>query len=387
MGKKIKVLFIAKWYPNKEDPQLGIFIKKHAQAVALYADVSLIYIEPFNSQTQLTDFYLSEEKKVRQFFLYYKRSYFRMLNPLRYWLTLRRAFRAVEKNSGIPDIIHSHVLLRPALMAWLLSYEHRIPYIITEHWTGFANNKYLAKPLWYRQLCKYVVSKSSALTVVSHALKKEMEKIGFSTAMYIVPNVVDLPENIPDNILQGKKLFLTVADLLDSQKNVSATIRVSARLAQKRNDFEFHIIGSGPDEQMLIDLARREGVLDSFVFFHGRKNNDEVYEHLKRVNFIVVNSHTETFSVVTAEALACGKPVVATISGGPEEIMSDLSGILIRKDSETELENAIVKMLDTCQAYDPVKLQASVAGKYSREKTGEMFYNLYLGILEGKKEK
>ena len=42
-NKKLKVLYLSRWYPNRFDPMPGLFIQRHAEAVALYADVALVY--------------------------------------------------------------------------------------------------------------------------------------------------------------------------------------------------------------------------------------------------------------------------------------------------------------------------------------------------------
>jgi len=376
-GKKIKVLFIARWYPDRKDPQLGVFIKKHAQAAALFSDVSLLYISPFDPALQVTDFYISSEQGVLQLFIYYRKSRLKLITLLRMYFAYRRGWRSVLKNAGRPDLIHAHVLLKPGLMAYLLAKQHGLKYLITEHWTGYVNNLFHEKPVIYRWLSHYVSRHASALTVVSESLKAAMIRSGFTDNITVIPNVVDQPEKIKTGAATEKIRMLTVADLLDSQKNISATIRAVTRISRKRKDMEFHIVGGGPDEDLLKRLATESGVKDTFVFFHGRKNNEEVYEFLNDASFVIVNSNVETFSVVTAEALSCGKPVVATRSGGPEEILTERTGMLIEKGKDEQLENAILRMMDQYKQYDANELRVSVAERFSRKRAGESFYRIY----------
>lgn len=384
LEKKIKVLFIVRWYPDKADPQLGIFIKKHAQAVALYSDVAILCFSPFNPDFQDTDFYFSEEKNVKQFFLYYRKSSWPLFNVIKYLFLIMKGWKQVIKNFGKPDLLHAHVLARPWLIAYLWSVMYHLPFLITEHWTGFVNNRYLQKPAWYRWLTTYVAGKSSGITVVSQSMKKAMEKMGFKKNLTVIPNVVDFPE-FENGMDQQKKIILTIADLLDEQKNISSTIQVIAKTALVRNDFEFHIIGGGPDQEWLKSLAEETGLLNKVIYFHGRKNNEEVYGWLGRAAFVVVNSNFETFSVVTAEALACGKPVIATICGGPEEIITSQTGILIQKGDSLSLEQAVNTMLDTHAKFNPELLRLSIKNRFSREIIGELFLKRYRELLaEGK---
>ena len=48
--KKIKVLFLASWYPHADNPVEGIFVKRHAEAVSRLCDVCVLYIHPAAQQ-------------------------------------------------------------------------------------------------------------------------------------------------------------------------------------------------------------------------------------------------------------------------------------------------------------------------------------------------
>ena len=51
--KRIRSLFLSAWYPNREDAMVGLFVKKHAEAVALHSDVTVLY---FHADTQISKF-------------------------------------------------------------------------------------------------------------------------------------------------------------------------------------------------------------------------------------------------------------------------------------------------------------------------------------------
>lgn len=89
---------------------------------------------------------------------------------------------------------------------------------------------------------------------------------------------------------------------------------------------------------MLMEIARGLGVLNTFVIFEGLKSNQEVYSYLLRCDFLVMNSRFETFSLICCEAMSCGKPVLATRCGGPQEFVDDKTGILIDVDDDVALE-------------------------------------------------
>ena len=43
-ASRLKVLFITKWYPNRYDPQMGVYIRKHASAIAKFCDVAVLHV-------------------------------------------------------------------------------------------------------------------------------------------------------------------------------------------------------------------------------------------------------------------------------------------------------------------------------------------------------
>jgi glycosyltransferase involved in cell wall biosynthesis len=62
---------------------------------------------------------------------------------------------------------------------------------------------------------------------------------------------------------------------------------------------------------------------------------------LNNLDAFVLSSHTEGFSIACLEAMACGIPVIATRSGGPEEILEGGAGILVRTDDAEAIAQAI----------------------------------------------
>ena len=128
-------------------------------------------------------------------------------------------------------------------------------------------------------------------------------------------------------------------------------------------------------------MAKQLGVLDKYIFFHGRKTNDFVLAFLPTIDFLIVNSNYETFSVVTAEALACGKPVVATRCGGPEIFITTENGLLISPNKKEELKNAVCDMMKNYDKYDSETLAKNIRQTYSKSKIGKDLLKMYETIL------
>ena len=95
---------------------------------------------------------------------------------------------------------------------------------------------------------------------------------------------------------------------------------------------------SGTLGEQLLEQRRRLGIESRTTFLGLRADIPNVLHNL---DIFALSSRTEGFSIACVEAMACGVPVVATRSGGPQQILDDATGILVAPDSPEELANAI----------------------------------------------
>jgi len=99
---RLKVLYLASWYPNKEHPVSGIFIKRHAHAVSKYCDVCVLYVHGSQHQkTPSTEF--SDEEGIKTVRVYYKKSSFK-----------KRTFKDVSGN--FLNCIRSEFIIKNRLL-------------------------------------------------------------------------------------------------------------------------------------------------------------------------------------------------------------------------------------------------------------------------------
>jgi glycosyltransferase involved in cell wall biosynthesis len=380
--KQIQVLFLPRWYPHRDDPQLGVFIRKQAEAIAPHCEVAVIYPQASSSVNKAFEDDFFERQGVQTFLVYYAHRTGGILahtgNAFRYMRAFFRAWKQYRRSLPFPDLIHVHVLLRPLLMAYFLRLFKKTPIVLSEHWTGYVFGFFAQKSLLTRWLSRRLLASVSTLTVVSPALEKAMKASGLSHPdCRIVPNVVEVGDGMNEKKEHDDTRILTVADLVERNKNVAGVIKAVEQIARDRQDFRYDIIGGGEDETLLKSLAKHTGLLGDRIHFLGRLDNEEVIRHIRQCDFLVVNSNVETFSVITAESLACGKPVIATRSGGPEFFMTEECGILIPPGDQDALKSAICDMLDHHHEYDPAAMRAVVEKQFSAEAVGRQLLSLY----------
>jgi glycosyltransferase involved in cell wall biosynthesis len=379
---RFNILFLTKWYPSKFD-ELGIFVQKHAKAVSEFCNVNVVYVCSDNSLYNTYQTVLAKENGFLEIVVYYKKhtSVFKsIINAYRYFKATRIGIKEVQKNIGVIDLIHVHIPNRPGLIALLIKIIKGIPYIVTEHWTGYFSGEYEKSNFLKKWVTKIIIKNASAVTTVSESLKQRMLNFGLDNSYEVVPNVI---ENIPlpEPCNNSKVKILTVADLIDSRKNVSGIIKAISEIIKSNTNIEYHIIGGGLDNDLIRKLSNSLNLTDKFIFFHGAKSNAFVYDFLKCIDFVVINSNIETFSVVAAEALVNGKPVIATVCGGPEEFINSDTGILIEKNNQEQLQQAIIKMISTYKNYDPQLLNKSIINKFNYKTIGKQFYNIYKPLI------
>ena len=144
------------------------------------------------------------------------------------------------------------------------------------------------------------------------------------------------------------------------------------------------IIGDGDLKDYYQDLSQKMGVLDRVIFL-GKVQNEELPKYYATADLLVLPSiKIESFGLVLLEAMACGKPVIASNLPGVRTVVDDgLNGFLVEPKDCCDLITKMRYLLEE----DGVKESFGRAGrkkveeKYSWGKIGEELERLYLGLI------
>jgi glycosyltransferase involved in cell wall biosynthesis len=152
-----------------------------------------------------------------------------------------------------------------------------------------------------------------------------IEVYGFSDqACRTVYLGVDHQRFKPDTSFKRKPWVCVIAKITRF-KNVDVIVNAIAELVRRGlTDVHLHVVGVGDALEECQQTAEAACITDH-VTFHGRLGDDRVVELLQQSRVFCLASADEPFGLVVVEALACGTPVVAMNSGGPAEILKDLS--------------------------------------------------------------
>jgi glycosyltransferase involved in cell wall biosynthesis len=336
IGKK-NILFVSSWYPNRLNATLGIFVKRHAQAVALKHNVSAMYVCSDVNTTNKYDIDIQNEEGILTVRVYYKKitSNIPIISSLKKIARNRKAYllayAEIIKKFGKPDIVHGNMLVPACVFAYYLFKKYKIPYLVSENWTGFLPSDGNYKGFLMQFFTKRVANNAACLAPVSIDLQNALQSHGFNKPNYqIVPNVVNVNLFIPAEKSRAEKIrAIHVSALDDAQKNISDIIKVVAKVYKKQKNFELVIVGDGKDRSKLENLASKLGILNKAVFFKGLKLSKELVVEFQQSNFFVLFSNYENLPCVVIEAMATGLPVIVSrIGGTPEHITKDM-GVIV----------------------------------------------------------
>lgn len=369
-----KILFISSWFPNKLEPTNGNFVQRHAEAVALIHDVEILHAIGDPNQKES---YLIDEKiinNIRTIVVYYQQTGNSGVNFFRRMMAYKKGFSKMNR----PDLVHANVLHNNMLFAVYLERRYKIPFVLTEHWSGFLkiNRHKLSKMHLF--VAKSIAQKASYILPVSRYLLNDLKETGLKSKMKVIENVVDTKLFSLKKQRNGKFTFLHVSNLIPL-KNPDKIITVACRLYKEFPDFELHIGGDGDVEALNRQIKEKNA--EDFIKTFPMIYSQEVSEKMRASDCFVLFSDYENFPCVLLESLSTGTPVIATKVGGIPEVVNEKNGILI-SNSKDELYEAMKKVLTNTTNFDtPEKLHDYIDSRFSMLKIAEKFDEIYQEIL------
>lgn len=381
---RLKVLFVTSWYPTREQPIGGIFVREHAKAVQLYDDVVVLHLAGYKrglrrlwELEEEMDPVLTEDIPTyriwHRFVSIGKASFL-----LRVWATLN-VVRELIRRGFSPDIIHANVYGSAATVLPAAKL-YRVPLIVTEH-----SSTFLMRQLSLMQLllAKAAFELADCVCPVSGALERAIKGYCIRCKTEVIPNVVDTDAFRPKTChpAGNPKQLVYVGILAQERKGLHILLQAIAKLCTIRSDFRLHVVGDGPrrlEYQRMVSSLN----IESCVVFEGRLPRNKLAELLINSHVFVLPSLSENFSVATAEALATGTPVVATRCGGPEEFVTAEVGELVPPGDPDALARGINRVLDHLGEFDPQKIAQHAASRFSPHVVGRKLDQVYLSALD-----
>jgi glycosyltransferase involved in cell wall biosynthesis len=375
----MNILVLTHSYPDSNHKWRGIFVQEQVKALSLKHDIIVVYFKvdyshfsPFSDYSflkrangRVTDYEVTINKS------------FPVITQIKYLANTYRFIKDEILKQKKIDIIHSHLSYPGGFLGTIVQKKRKIPNILTEH----SRIKSYFRSWFHKQCVRYALRKTTSIIAVSSALSEEI--ISFChRPVTVIHNIVDSDKF---ELKKNKSGEIINIGFLGSLKNNNKGLDIllkSVSLLERKNFF-LHIGGNGvlldDFKKMALDLN-----IDSKCKFYGEISQDEIADFYSKLDLFVLASRSETFGIVLIEAMACGIPVIATKCGGPQEIVTPSTGMLIPKENIEELKNAIISMSENIGSYNNEAIRNYANKYFGQEVFVERLSDLYQEIITKK---
>jgi len=269
----------------------------------------------------------------------------RIINVVNIFFATKKLIKQIK-----PDLIHAMSAGSYAWMAMLVNFH---PYIVSPWWgeiiSGFKTDRI------DRYLSTKSILKADLIHSDGYKLSDELHKLGVDPQKIVfVTYGVNLDlftfEKKNDRLLAkhnlaNKKVIISTR-LLTSIHGVDTLIRAIPAVIKARPEAKFLIIGKGHEEEKCKNLVRDFGIQDSVIFL-GSVTETEMADYLLLSDIYVSTSHYECgIAASTAEAMACGLPVINTDTGDISSWLTNgQENYIIPAGDEKILVEKIIRLL------------------------------------------
>ncbi len=391
----MNVLLIPSWYPSQRNPLGGIFCKEQAEALASCSDCNVIVCNwgqsdgaiplshPLDSMRAL-QWRMASRSEIRNG----RPRFYEFFEPTLIWSSrlpgggnqrilsaMRRVYSAALRKFGKIDLLHAHVSDPGGYLANLLAAETGVPYVLTEHWSQFPGPLKNGRP---RPEIETAVNGAQAVVAVSRAAAGKIRSFGFKRVR-VIPNVVDESRFVSRPKPVGVFRFFSMGGITRN-KGFDILLRAIAHWSPQPVEVEFVIAGEGAMKAEFQLLAESLGIA-RLVRWVGAVSRDEAPAYFQNCHAFVLASRYESFGVVFAEAIASGRPVIATKCGGPEDIVNQSNGVLVPVEDVPALATALDDVKQQYQRFDSAVIREDFMRRFSRPAVTRQIRQMYDEVL------
>jgi glycosyltransferase involved in cell wall biosynthesis len=277
-------------------------------------------------------------------------------SPLVAPLALYRVVRLLQQENVA--LIHTHSVLAHIFGYLIKKWMRRISFLMHVHASIerelVSQDTMLLKRKVYSRAIAAAFRGCDALIANSSAVRGDLVKRGVDAGkITVIHNGVDVEAirraaastEIPASLSEqmGKNRIVGTLGRFTPIKNQRLLIRAARTLLKQHPDVRFLLVGDGSERERLEQTGRELGLGDRLIFTGWLHSP---YAVLARMDILVLPSLWEGLGVTMLEAMALGKPVVATRVGGIPEVVSDgETGLLVPSDDDEALAAALDRLL------------------------------------------
>lgn len=277
--------------------------------------------------------------------------------PAKYASLAARATRHARN----ADVIYAHYLFPTAAAASIAARTARIPYVITAHGQDVRN----LDRATVRRATAGALHGAAGVIAVSRHLADALRATGIDLPPVNVVNMgVNMERFTPGDRhaarrrlrLEGRAPLILAVGGLTERKNPIGLLQAFARVRAVRPDARLAFVGDGPLARA-VDVGVARLGLENAVLRAGALPHEQVADWVAACDMLAMVSRVEPLGVAALEALAGGRPVIATRVGGTREVVPDpRAGRVVDPLDPAAIATAILAVLadppspETCRA-------------------------------------
>jgi glycosyltransferase involved in cell wall biosynthesis len=350
-----RIAVVTRYFPSSGEPRAGRSLYEILRVVARSTEVRVFYpnadypafLKPRSRTYDKLDPSFSPPDVSTRYLDYPALPLFS--RPLNGWMIARTLLPHV--NEYAPDLVLGVFLYPESFAALKIASALGVP--VAAMSIGSDINR-IGDPVsaWQTRL---VLREADAVLTVSDDLRKKAVAMGAPSARtHAIHNGCDLSVFYVTDRRQAKERLnidagvrtIVYVGRLDLKKGLRELIQAAALLHPHRPALHTYVVGDGVDRTLIENSIRTCGA-NGYIHLVPGCSFDEVAVWMAAADLVTLPSYMEGCPNVILEALACGRPVVATRVGGIPEIMSDACGRLVPPRDPARLAEALSAVLDT----------------------------------------
>ncbi len=308
------------------------------------------------------------------------------------------------------EIIHTHTEFLTWTFARRMADKYNIKMVHTYHtmWEDYTHylpfQKFIGcnrlKKL-ARNIIKRCGSHSIALIAPTEKTKKYLvrECLFNADKIHVIPSGIDLErfkrQKYNETELSALRSslgfkpqdkILTFVGRIAKEKSIDVLITGMQSLIETNPEFAMLIVGFGPAEEELMELAEELGI-SGRIKFTGRIEYERIGLYYNIGDAFIMASTSETQGITYIEAMAAGLPVIAKFDSCLEDLITDNeNGVFFYENSS--FQEAVLRVFNNTGLNARIREGAtSTAERYSRENYGSEIEKVYLSMLQNKEDK
>ena len=291
-----------------------------------------------------------------------------------------------------PDVIHCNNEFSTFFLAKPISRACRCPMVMTYHtnyedYLHYVNLDTRFGSAMLKRYLRYVSSRMAYVISPTKKTAKVLADYGVKTEIRIIPTGLELDrfsaavkkeemDAIRQRLgLDAHRTTLVYVGRLGKEKNIEEV--VDRLCACRQDNFQFVVVGDGPDRQQIMDHVKESGIADR-VFFAGMVPQADIVPYYRLADIFVSASTSETQGLTYIEAMAAGLPLLCRKDQCLEGVIEDGSNGFVFSDGE-EFGHKLEKLLSSTALREEFGRNARqrVEEKFSARKFADSILSLY----------